>query len=434
MKEFDLIIAGGGMVGSTAALALSKLGLSIAVVESSPPEQSTNTSFDQRAVALSAASVRIFKSLNIWDSIKSLAEPIKHIHISDQGHFGFARLNAEDYQVDALGEVVPLDETGPILWQHLQQTSNIELFSQFELTSVDQEQKQDKGQDNSNLQQATNQQVVVTIENKGEQRKQQLVTKLLIGADGIFSTVAKLAAIETSHKNYQQHAIIANITTEKSHQNRAYERFTPSGPLALLPLTGNRLSLVWCKHPEQMAELMKCDVDQFQQQLQQAFGFRLGQITKVGERNQYPLSLRVAKQPFKAGVLLLGNAAHTLHPIAGQGFNIGIRDIAALVDCIEQTLLNKKRNFGSVSFLQQYQQSRQQDWDKTINATDWLVRLFSHDFLPVVAARNKALSLFDKIPLLKQHLAASAMGLTGRSAKMTRGVQQKVTTDSGKGL
>ncbi len=167
---------------------------------------------------------------------------------------------------------------------------------------------------------------------------------------------------------------------------------------------------------------MACDDNEFRQKLQLAFGYRLGAISKVGARAQYPLSLRVAAKPFAEGVLLLGNAAHTLHPIAGQGFNIGIRDVAALTDHIERAMETKTTDIGSLEFLQNYQASREKDWHRTISATDWLVRIFSHEFLPVVIARDKALNLIDKLPFLKRQLAYSAMGIADKSAKLTRGL------------
>ncbi len=416
MKTFDLIIAGGGMVGASAAIALSQLGLKIALVESNPPSQSSPSSFDQRAVALSAASVSIFKSLGIWSAVKPLAEPIKNIHVSDQGHFGFARINADDYAMEALGEVIPLDQTGPVLWQAIAQIENIELFASHELVNIASE---SKGQARE---QKAAEVIRVTLNNKNTEQEHGLSAKLLLGADGTFSSVAELAKIDVSSTDYQQHAIIANISTQKAHENKAFERFTSNGPLALLPLTQNRSSLVWCNQADQVEALMACDDEEFRRRLQLEFGYRLGAISKVGVRSQYPLSLRVATKPFAKRVLLLGNAAHTLHPIAGQGFNIGIRDVAALADHIEQAIANKRSDFGSPEFLQNYQNSREKDWQMTISATDWLVRIFSQDFLPVVVARDKALNLLDKLPFLKRQLAYSAMGMANQSAKLTRGL------------
>ena len=408
MKQFDIIIAGGGMAGATAALAMAQLGLKIALVEPIKPELDTSPSFDQRAVALSAASINIYKTLGIWQRIQPLACPIKDIHISDQGHFGFTRLNATDYGIDALGQVIPLDQTGPILWQAIRQTDNIKIFCPSNIVEID-----------SVISQLESSQITVQISDQQDQKT--ITAKLLLAADGTFSSTAKMADIKVRRESYNQHAVITNISTELAHNNRAFERFTKQGPLALLPLTRNRMSLVWCQNEEKSSLVMSYSDNEFIEKLQTAFGYRLGQITRVGERNQYPLALHLPEQVYSGRVLLLGNSAHTLHPIAGQGFNIGIRDIAALFDLIQQAQFNGE-DVGSQQFLNRYQAQRQPDWIQTITATDSLVRIFSNDFLPLIIARNKALCLLDKIPFAKQKLAMTAMGFNGESAQLTRGI------------
>ncbi len=411
MKKFNIIIAGGGMAGATAALALAQLGLEIALVEPIEPELDASPSFDQRAVALSAASVAIFRTLGIWKNIQSMACSISDIHISDQGHFGFTRLHADDYAVEALGQVIPLDQTGPQLWQAIRQTNNITLFCPSNIVEIDSIDSQ-------------NQQGQITVQLSDGKNQRELKAKLLLAADGTFSSTAKMAGIRIRRESYNQHAVIANISTEFGHNHRAFERFTKQGPLALLPLTRNRMSLVWCQNEENTLSVMNDSNHQFMEKLQSAFGYRLGQITKVGERSQYPLALHLPSQVFSGRVLLLGNSAHTLHPIAGQGFNLGLRDIAALTDLI-QLAQKTDKDIGCHSFLKNYQIQRELDWEKTISATDSLVRLFSNDFLPLVLARNKALCLLDKIPFAKQKLAMAAMGFSGASAQLTRGIQLK---------
>jgi len=408
MKPFDIIIAGGGMAGATAAIALAKLNLNIALVEPIKPELDTSPSFDQRAVALSAASVSIFKTLGIWQKIKELGCPITDIHVSDQGNFGFARLKASDYKIDALGQVIPLDQTGPILWQMIKETKNIELICPATITGVD-----------SLESQKNKRSVNVTLEDNGDEK--QLSAKLLLAADGTFSSIANLSSIQTTRTPYDQHAVITNISTELPHKNRAFERFTKNGPLALLPLTQNRMSLVWCQREANLETVMNYDDSQFIEKLQQEFGYRLGQITKVGKRDQYPLSLHLPSELFNGRILLLGNAAHTLHPIAGQGFNIGLRDIAALFDSI-QNAIDNGIDIGCELFLTGYQEQRQPDRDLTVTATDSLARLFSNDFLPLIIARNKGLSLINKFPFAKKQLAMAAMGFHGESAQLTRGI------------
>ena len=414
-QHFDIIIVGGGMVGATAVLALADLNLKIALIEPIAPELDTSSSFDQRAVALSASSVAIFKSLGVWQKIKPLAESIKKIHISDKGRFGFARLDAKDYPVEALGEVIPLDQTGPLLWQTIDELDNVEVFCPCNLVAI-----------NSMKPKVDSDPLTIVISSKRGERV-ELSTNLLLGSDGTFSTTAQLAQIDSTREEYQQRAIIANISTEKDHNNCAFERFTENGPLALLPLTRSRMSLVWCQKEAEFESTMELNDQQFVEKLQMEFGYRLGRITKVGERNQYPLALQLAKKPFKNRVLLLGNSAHTLHPIAGQGFNIGLRDVAALRDAVENTLDNSTAKtaslLGSSQFLENYVESRRADWEQTIFATDSLVRIFSHDFLGLAILRDKALNIFDKVPLVKEKLAYSAMGFSGESAKLTRGLK-----------
>jgi len=418
MKEFDVIIAGGGMVGATAALALAKINrrqrrLKIALVEAIKVDSNASPSFDERAVALSASSVAIYKSLGLWSDLAPLAEVISDIHISEQSHFGFTRLSAKDYQLDALGQVIPLNETGPVLWNAIKEFKNITVFCPNEITKI-----------NAKKEQQYSKKITVQLDEIKNPNKQELSAKLLIAADGTFSNLATMAEIKTERTSYCQHAIIANISTEKSHANKAFERFTKEGPLALLPLTRNRMSLVWCQNEAHCKETMKLDDEAFKNELQRSFGFRLGKITRVGERFSYPLALHLPENIYHDRTLLLGNSAHTLHPIAGQGFNLGLRDIAALVDCINEALESDEIiDFGDAVFLEGYKNKRDADWQQTIGATDSLVRLFSNEFFPLNSTRSKALWIVDKIPFLKNKIANSAMGFSGESAKLTRGLK-----------
>lgn len=418
MKEFDIIIAGGGMAGSTTALALAKINvhqrlLKIALVESIKVDSDASPSFDQRAVALSASSVAIYKSLGLWADLEPLAEPILDIHISEQNHFGFTRLSAKDHRLDALGQVIPLNETGPTLWKSIQLHKNITTFCPNEITHVNALEKQ-----------KNNNKIIVNLSGEGNNSEQQITAQLLIAADGTFSNLAKMADIETERTSYNQHAIIANISTEKPHANKAFERFTKEGPLALLPLSRNRMSLVWCQNEEHCEDTMRYDDETFKTELQKSFGFRLGKIVRVGERSSYPLSLHLPKKIYCGRTLLLGNSAHTLHPIAGQGFNVGLRDIAALVDSISDALESVERvDIGSEAFLEKYKNQRKPDWQQTVGATDALVRLFSNEFMPLNSTRSKALWLIDKIPFIKNKIANAAMGFNGESAKLTRGLR-----------
>ena len=425
-SNFDIVVVGGGMAGATAALALANFPIKIALIESIDPTGCSSPSYDQRAVALSAASVEIYKSMGLWSQIEPLAAAIKSIHISDKGRFGFTRLNVDDHPLDALGQVIPLEQTGPILWQAIKSRANISLFCPMKIVNIDSRDQRIKNKTISI--EIQRQKAFESKTSKQNKENINLKAKLLLAADGTFSNLAKLAHIKTTRTSYEQHAIIANITTEKPHNNRAFERFTKHGPLALLPLNQNRMSLVWCQSEQTVQDVMAFDDSQFLNALQQAFGYRLGCITKVGARVEYPLALHLPEKTFDERLLLVGNSAHTLHPIAGQGFNIGLRDIAALVDVIGKAI-EKNQDFGGAKLLKAYQQQRQADWDQTISATDSLVRLFSNEFFPLTKLRGPALALVDKVPFLKKKIAEVAMGFSGESAGLTRGLVRKMSNN-----
>jgi len=419
------------MVGATAALALANLPIKIALIESIDPTigstDSSHSSYDQRAVALSAASVSIYKSMGLWPQIEQLATAIKSIHISDKGRFGFTRLNVDDHSMDALGQVIPLDQTGPILWKAIKDRPNISLFCPTKIIETD---AREQNKNNITIQLEIkrydghkNGQGQVPIDKRDNVN---IKGKLLLAADGTFSNLAQLAHIETIRTSYNQHAVIANITLEKPHNNRAFERFTKHGPLALLPLSQNRMSLVWCQSKQNAHVVMDLEDQPFLDALQLAFGYRLGRIVKVGTRVEYPLALHLPEKTFGERLLLIGNSAHTLHPIAGQGFNLGLRDIAALVDTI-RAAIDKRQDIGRTALLDGYLQKREADWEQTIFATDSLVRIFSNQFLPLADLRAPALALVDKIPFLKKKIAQVAMGLSGESAELTRGLASRTS-------
>jgi len=405
-QQFNLAIVGGGMAGVTAALCYAQLGLSVALIEAVEPDRDTSPSFDQRAIALSASSVAIYQSLNLWPVIQPFACPIQHIHVSDRGHYGFTRLHASDYQVEALGQVVPLELAGPALWQQVDAQPLITAFCPTEVVACDQRPSE------CNL----------TLQEKSTQTNRVISAQLVLAADGTFSALAVKNDLTIQREPYHQHAVIANIQTEQAHQFRAFERFTTSGPLALLPLTQNRLSLVWCQRPETVDSVMHYSDEEFCQHLQRAFGYRLGRIEKVGRRFQYPLSLHLAENHFHQRVLLLGNAAHTLHPIAGQGFNLGLRDIAALNDLLRDAVASGQ-DIGGAELLSEFVAARKADWQQTVLATDALTRIFSNDFFPVVIARTKSMNLLNLIPLVKRQLAYAAMGYSLRSSRLARGLK-----------
>ena len=402
-SDFDVAIIGGGMAGSIAASGLAALGLHVALIDAIAPQQADSTSFDQRSVALSASSIKILESLNLWSKVSHLASPITDIHISEQGQFGFARLSAEEHQLDALGQVIQLDTCGPVIWEHIRHDPMINLICPAQVTEVS------TGSDCAHLKLQSEQCGVTEIS-----------AKLVLVADGTYSKIAEQLNFEVSREPYNQVAIVANVIPEKAHNNKAFERFTSTGPLALLPLPHNQMSLVWCRRPEELNEFQSLSETEFLEQLQQAFGFRLGKFQQVSQRITYPLASHWPKKCFQKHFLLMGNAAHTLHPIAGQGINLGLRDIAFLIEKVSDRI-SQQDGFYDESFLSGFVNARKDDWQLTHLATDSLARLFCNDFYPLTIARNKGLVLFNRLPKFKQWLGNAAMGFSGNNAKLARG-------------
>ncbi len=360
MKQFDVVIAGGAMAGMTLALALDKLSegrLSIAVVEAYQVDHQTHPGFDSRSIALSYGTVNLLKSWSLWQDIEPVATAINDIHVSDRAHAGMTDISAPELGVNALGYVVELADVGRIYQQKADATDNITLFCPDSVASVER----------------TQETVSITLAS-GE----LLTSKLLVAADGAISTCCSQVGIEMREHDFEQVAVIANICSEQSHGNRAFERFTEHGPLALLPMSDNRLSLVWCLPPEFAQTVMSLDEEVFLQELQSAFGWRLGKLTKVGEKASYPLILRHREQNVSHRFAIVGNAAQTLHPIAGQGFNLGIRDVATLAEQI----VKSPQDAGQYGVLSSFRERRQSDRANTISLTSSMVHIFSNDLPP----------------------------------------------------
>ncbi len=381
--DYDIVIVGGGLVGASLAAALRHTQLKIALIEASPWTVQTCPSFDDRVIALAYGSQQIFASIGI--DIASV--PIEQIHVSDQGKFGITRLSHNLLKLPALGYVISARQIGQVLQETLQQSA-ITLFTSTQITEF------------------KNHSQFVTLQLQQSDRHFQLKTRLLVAADGGHSYIRQQLGIPIHQHDYQQTAIIANVVLQKFHQYTAYERFTPSGPLALLPLQGNHCSLVWTVRQEQVESIMSLDKLAFLQALQQQFGWRLGQFIQVGQRYAYPLQLIQAQTLTKGRTVMIGNAAHTLHPVGGQGLNLGLRDVATLAELIVTT-----PEIGEKASLDIYAQRQHADHKKVIQITNGLVNTFSNTFFPLVLARNIGLLATDAIPLLKKKFALQMMGL-----------------------
>lgn len=418
MTHYDVVINGGGMAGAMLALGLSQLSqadgsaLRIALIEKSLPEQNLHPGFDARSIALASHSQDLLQQLGLWPLLRELATPITAIQVSDQGHIGQVNLQAQDYSVPALGYVVELNPVGQLLYQQLQQHPAIDLLCPAQIQAW--QQAPDK--------------VTVTLDGDDQLSDRQFTTSLLVAADGNHSQIGRQLNLPRRQFDYQQSAIIANVQTAMPHQNRAFERFTPEGPIALLPMSGGRCSLVWCVSNARANQLMDLDETAFLCELQQAFGYRLGRITRTGTRHCYPLVLDEVTRPWHHRVVLVGNAAHLLHPIAGQGFNLGLRDVAALVEQVRQVLSSvgassenptnlatpisvaNHDDIGGYQMLSRYWQSRQADQAELVGMTSALALLFSNDHPVLAAGRNLGLMTMAACSSLKHMLAWQAMG------------------------
>lgn len=401
-KKYDVIIVGGGMVGASLAVALKDSGLSIAIIEAFEWKSQQQPSFDDRSIALSYGSKKILEGMSLWPALRERCQPIKTIHISDRGSFGATRLYHDEEKVEALGYVIENRVMGEVLQNELQSLEHVDILMPATVTDVKEAAES------------------VTLTASHNDESVELETSLLVAADGAMSKVRTMVGIAHSKSDYQQSAIIANITTEKFHSSVAYERFTDSGPLAFLPMTEERVSVVWTINREDEDKIMQLDDDDFLQKLQQRFGYRLGRIQKTGIRNIYPLALTESEQLIKDRVVVIGNAAHGLHPVSGQGFNLALRDVALLAENIQQ---NGVQN--PLIWLSDYAALRQKDMKRVFRFTDSLVKIFSNSFAPLAHARAAGLMMVDCLPSMRHLLAKQSMGLTGKMSRLMRGIALK---------
>jgi len=391
LHDYDILIGGGGLAGNCLALALQESGLKIALIEAQTREQLSESAAGDRALALALGTVQQLEILGIWQGVKQHATQIAQIHVSDQGHFGKTRLSAAREKVEALGYVI----TARDIESHVAQlvtAADIKQYCPAKISAIT---------SHSNA-------VTVTVQQASEEV--EIKAKLLVGADGGQSTVRQLLAIEQHKTDYGQTALVTTVNTYLPHHNTAFERFTAQGPLALLPVGNYQASVVWTRNPAQAAQLLNCSEADFIAQLQACFGYRLGELSLATPRRAFPLTLIRAKKMHTDRCVIIGNAAHQLHPVAGQGFNLGLRDVVVLADSL---IAQQQRgaDVGASDFLQDYAKLRQHDHDKTIYFTDSLVKLFSNPHLPLAAARTIGLTLLDHLPLAKHQLARHAMGL-----------------------
>ncbi|PXA71170.1 2-octaprenyl-6-methoxyphenyl hydroxylase [Vibrio sp. 11986-1-5] len=389
VKSFDVIIAGGAMAGSTLALALNALSqraLSIAIIEPFQTNHHAHPGFDSRSIALAHGTVELLKSWGLWQSLCPFATPITQIHVSDRSHAGIVNFDSTHLGLDALGYVVELSKVGQQYAEKINACDNITYFCPLSVEHVERSPEH----------------VSVTLSDQ-----QRITGKLLVAADGALSTSSAQMGFVRQEHDFEQVALIANVVSAQQHRGRAFERFTASGPLALLPMSDDRLSLVWCLSAEQAEQMLYASDSEFLAQLQTMFGWRLGRFLQVGQRSTYPLILRYHSQTIAHRFVTIGNAAQTLHPIAGQGFNLGIRDIATLAQVLTE---EDTQSMGEYRQLATFRQRREADRQATIQLTSTLVHLFSNDWLTLRVGRNLGLMAMENIPLLKAPLLNHTLG------------------------
>jgi 2-octaprenyl-6-methoxyphenol hydroxylase len=418
---YDIVIIGGGMVGASLACALGNSGLRAAVIEAVPLTASAQPSddvqgrtnvaggrtpgaTDERAIALAFGSRRIFEGIGVWGEVTRLGvTPIEKIHISDRGRFGFTHLSHTELGQEALGYVAEARVLGLALLTRLQQLPDVTWLCPATLENVA----------------FHSDTAIARIRHDG--KTLDLRARLVVAADGADSAVRASAGIDFERTEYGQSAVVTTVTAGLPHHNTAYERFTETGPLALLPMSNGRMASVWSTGTENAEALLGVSDEEYLARLQERFGDRLGTLTRLGKRRAYPLMLTRVKEHVRPRLALIGNAAHTVHPVAGQGFNLGLRDVAALAEVLVAAK-REGRDLGDLEILKRYADWRVRDNKVISTFTNSLIRTFSNDFPPLAVARNLGLLAVDLIPPLKRRLLRATSGLAGKLPRLARGL------------
>jgi 2-octaprenyl-6-methoxyphenol hydroxylase len=417
MSEYDVAIVGGGLVGASLAVALSDSKLRVALIEVAPPPAS-EPSWDERCIALNDASFRIFSALGVWPAMAGDAAPITATHISERGRFGVARFSADEAGLEALGYNLPLRAIGAALWQRLQAAANVRIICPARVESVAVE---DAGVRLS-IAPATAQLAKATpsaapdavatreLSVSSSTIPSTLTAKLVVAADGARSAVREMLGIAAETRDYHQSAIVSAVRLSRPHNGVAYERFMPGGPLALIPKGDKACSLVWTRPQDSVEALLALDDADYLAQANEAFGNRLGRFTELGRRWAYPLARVMTEQLTSRRVVFVGNAAQSLHPVAAQGFNLGLRDVAALAD-----LIRAESDPGSADVLSAYEARRTRDRDRVSGITDLMVRVFSNRIPGLSQARHWGLVAVDLAPGLRESVMRQHLGHLGLS-------------------
>ena len=391
--HFDVVVSGGGLVGASLAIALAPSGRRVALIEAAPLPKSA-PSWDERTIALNVASRRIYQRLGVWDLIRSDTTPILATHISERGRFGVARFTAEEAGEEALGWNVPVRALGAALWQRMSALPNVTILCPARVESIE-----------------TNADAV----RLGLAPGGALEARLVVACDGAQSAIRRFLGIGAHEDDYQQTAIVGAVKPERPHRGVAYERFTPDGPLAVLPKPGTDCALVWTVPTAKAPTMLAGSDEEFLKQLQDAFGQRLGRFLATGKRNGHPLTRVLSDELTAQRVIFAGNAAQTLHPIAAQGFNLGLRDVATVAE-----VAGAATDPGADEVLREYAHRRRGERETVSGFTDGLVRLFSNTIPGLSEARHWGLLALDLVPPVKQAVMRQNLGFAGGTPVMAR--------------
>ena len=403
--EYDIIIVGGGLTGASLAACLANAPARVAVIEAVPINSGRQPSYDEKGLALSLSSQRIFSAIGIWPALRRQAVPIEHIHVSDRGRFGFVRLHADEADLPALGYVVIARELGAALLGSMAAADNVDFICPAGVTAVNQ---QEHG---------------VSVEIDRDGNREALSGRLLVVAQGSHSTLREAAGIRTVTKDYRQTAVVCNVTPERPHANTAYERFTASGPLALLPLSDQRCALVFTVPSEAKDRCLAMPDGEFLSELERRFGRRLGRFLKAGRRRSYPLALMTSEEQIRERTVYLGNTVHTIHPNGAQGFNLCLRDVAGLAETLDRAM-QRGADPGRREVLESYYALRRADQRRVIRFSDSLAETFYRTGRARAAARNTGMLIMDLVPEIKKALIKQATGLGAGQPRLVYGLDR----------
>ena len=402
-EHFDIVIVGGGPVGGSLTYALAQAGFSVALVEKTAANADQQPAFDERHLGFSRGTAIAFDGIGLWQELSRAAVSIQRIHVSSRGRFGSVMMDARDEQLDSLGYVLPAREIGRVLHQAIARLDNIRVFAPAELVSTT----------------VTDSEAVVDFLHEGQ--RVQVHADLLIGADGANSQVREQFAIGTTRWTYDQSAVIANIDVSAIDAGLAHERFIEHGALALLPRNDQGYAVICSVENEEADRIMDMDDSQFASYLATQMGGHITAIEAVGQRYRYPLELVRSQEVVREHLALVGNAAHFIHPVAAQGFNLSMRDVSALVETLIDAR-NRQQSPGSLTVLQNYANWRRQDERLMVAFTDGLIRLFVNPLLPVALMRQKGLLALRHVPALRKLFTRSVTGRLGRQSNLMRGL------------